>query len=116
MAQQAPLHPFQHHVKAAAILLGEDLNDLGMVQGGANRFLPLKAVEEDRVAFHLEVREFDGYDTVGGQIGGAINGGHAAGGDDAIDPVVIEHFAGTKGNQLRRECAHTLSSYGRRHK
>ena len=27
-----------------------------------NRFFALKAVEEDRIAFHLEVRQFDGDD------------------------------------------------------
>src|SRR5208283_4616631 len=58
LTHQSPFNPFQNHVKAAAILLGKNPNDAGMIQSGANRLLTLKAVVKDRVTFHLEVREF----------------------------------------------------------
>jgi hypothetical protein len=67
---------------------------------GVGCVLPLKAVEEDGVTFHLEVRKFDGHGPFCGQIGGALNRGHAAGGHPAVDPVMIEPLAGMKGNQL----------------
>ena len=32
LAEQAPVHPFHHHVDAAAFVVGEDLHDAGMVE------------------------------------------------------------------------------------
>ena len=56
--------------------------------------LALKTVVENRIAFHLGMRDLDGDLLSGAQVGAAKNGGHAAAGGHAVDAVVIELIAG----------------------
>ena len=80
-----------------------------MIEGLADFLFAVEAVEEDRIAFHFRVGNFDGDGAAVAEVGGAENGGHAAAGDDAVDAVVIELFAGVDGNP-RRACVRQKNS------
>ena len=56
----------------------------------ANGDLSLEAAIKNRVAFEFGVRDFDGHELAGSQVGGAIDGGHAGAHDERIDPKVLE--------------------------
>ncbi len=68
-----------------------------MIEFLADLLLPLKAVEEQRVRFHLRMRNFDGDGAVVIDIGRAVDRGHAAARDQTVDAVVIEQITGMKG-------------------
>ena len=56
-AQQPAIDPFHHHVDLAAVAVGVHLHHAGMIEGLADILLAMKAVEEDRVAFHFRDEE-----------------------------------------------------------
>jgi hypothetical protein len=64
-----------------------------VIQLLANLLLAMEAVEENRVALHLGMRNLDGNRVPGAQIRTAKDGGHAAACSDAFNVVVIESVA-----------------------
>ena len=73
-----------------------------MIERLADLLFALEAIEEDGIAFHFGVGDFDGDGAAGAKVGGAKDGGHAAAGDDAVDAVMIELIAGVDGNPRQR--------------
>jgi hypothetical protein len=65
----------------------------------------MEAVEENRIAFHLGMRDFEGYGAARPHIGGAENRGHAAAGSETVYPVVIELFPGVDGSLVSARSA-----------
>ena len=93
LTQQPPLHPLHDHVDPAAAILTYHLHYAGVIQLLANFLLAIKAVEENRVALHLGMRNLDGDRATGAQIRAAKDRGHAAACSDAFNLVVIELIA-----------------------
>jgi hypothetical protein len=83
----------------------EDFHHPGVVQGLPDFFLAMEAVEENRIAFHLGMRDLEGYGTAGARIRSAENGGHAAAGSETVYPVVIELFPGVDGSLVSARSA-----------
>jgi len=77
----------------AAVAMVERFHSARVVEFPANRDFPLKAVEEDRVAFGLGMRHLDGNRAAVAHIDGAEDGCHAASGDEAFNPVAIDFIA-----------------------
>ena len=96
LPQQPPIHPFHDHVHAAAIIVGVYLHHARMIELLANLFFALEAIVEKRIGFHFRMGNFDGYGTPALQVGGAINRGHTAPGDEVFQAVMIELGTGVE--------------------
>ena len=59
--QQPAFDPLNHHVKAAALFAVIGLDHARMVKFLANLLLALEALHQNRIVFHLSVRNFDGH-------------------------------------------------------
>ncbi len=94
LAQQAAFAPLHHHVDAGALLAAEDAHHLGMIELFADAGLALEAVEEDGIGFQVGVGNLEGDDAVVAQVGGAVDGGHAAAGDWRFNAVGVDLRAG----------------------
>ena len=68
-----------------------------MMQAGADVCLALESLEEGGVALDLGVGDFDGDLRAGASVDGAEDGGHAAGGHQLFEVVVVELIAGVNG-------------------
>ena len=75
-----------------------------MIELGADLLLALEALEENRIALHLGMRNLDGDLAAGAKVGGAEDGGHAAAGHQGFDAVVIELVPGMEGCHLAARC------------
>ena len=64
-----------------------------MIELPADLLFALKAVEEERVAFHFGMGNFDGDGASVAQVGAAKDGSHAAAGDEVFDAVMVELIA-----------------------
>src|SRR4029077_2856378 len=102
LTQQPALNPLHHHVDLATVAVRVYVHNAGMIDGLANIFFTVKAIEENRVSFHFGMGNFDGDGFARARIRGAKDGSHSAAGDDAVNPVVIELFAGVDGNPRER--------------
>ena len=78
----------------AAVVVGEDLHDAGVIELLADFLFAMETVEEYRVGFHFRMRNLDGDGSAVAQVRAAKNRRHAAAGDQAFDAVVIELVAG----------------------
>ena len=94
LAQQAAIHPLHDHVDLAAVLVGEDFHDAGMVHGFADLFFAAETIEKGRITLHFRVGDLDGDLAPCGQVGAAKNGGHSAASGQSVNLVVIELLAG----------------------
>ena len=94
LAQQASVAPLHDHVHAGAFLTAEDAHDLGVVKLFANLRFALEAIEEEGIGFKVGVGDFERDDAVISQVGGAVDGGHAAAGNGRVDAVGIDLGAG----------------------
>jgi hypothetical protein len=65
-----------------------------MIELFADVLFAVEAIEQNRVGFHFRVREFDCNRAAVTFVGAAVNRGHAAAGDQALDAVMIEKIAG----------------------
>jgi hypothetical protein len=65
-----------------------------MIEVSAYFLLALKTFEENLVTLHLGVWKLDGYLPACPDVGGTINRGHVAAGNDGVNAVVIELVAG----------------------
>jgi len=65
-----------------------------MIEMSAYILLALKTLEENLITFHLGVWKLDGYLPACPGVGGTVNRGHVAAGNDAVNAVVIELVAG----------------------
>ena len=81
LPQQPPVHPLHHHVELAAVVIRQHFHDAGMIELLADFALAVETVEEHGIGFHFRMRDLDGDLSAGAQIGGAIDGSHAAAGD-----------------------------------
>src|SRR5947207_902906 len=102
LPEQPPLHPLHDHVDLAASVLGDHLHHAGVVHGLADFLLTMKALEEDRVALHLRMRDLDGNRTARAHVRGAKDRGHAAARRHAFDAVMIELIARMEWGHRRR--------------
>src|SRR5207245_4606831 len=92
-----------YQVDLAAAVLGDHFHHAGVVHGLADFLLTMKALEEDRVALHLGMRDLDGNRAAGAQVDAAKDRGHTAARRNAFDAVMIELIAGMEwGHQRRR--------------
>jgi len=96
MPQQAPFAPFHDHVDAGAFFTAKDAHHHGMLQAFADGSLALKAVEEDRIGLHVGVGNLEGESAAIAQIGGLVNGGHAAARNLRVDAVGVDLGPGKK--------------------
>ena len=94
LAEQSPVGPFHDHVQPAAVAMVERFDSAGVVEFPANRNFPLKAVEEDRIAFGFGMRHLDGDGAAVTHIDGAEDSGHATAGDQAFDSVAVDFVSG----------------------
>ncbi len=94
LAQQLAVDPFHHHVVLGGMFLGEDLENVRVIEMAADFGGALEALGEDEIGIHVRVRNLQRDGFVVAQIGGAIHGIDIARRDDAIDAVVIQLFAG----------------------
>jgi hypothetical protein len=76
-----------------------------MIKGFSDVPFAIEPVEEDRVAFHFGVGNFDGDGLSGAGIGGAKNGRHPTAGNDTVDAVMVELFAGMDWDSLSARAA-----------
>ena len=97
LAEKAAGDPLHDHVDLGAAGVGEDLHDGGMMQAGADVCLALEALVEGGVALDLGVGDLYGDLRAGARVGGAEDGGHAAGGHQLFEAVVVELVAGVNG-------------------
>ena len=98
LTQQAPVHPLHRHVHPGPVLVGEDAHHVGVVQRQSDRLLALEAVEQGRIGFHGEVRDFQRYLTVVPQVRRPVDGRHAALGNRRINAVMVKDLACFKGS------------------
>ena len=105
LTQQPAVNPLHDHVDPAAAILGHHLHNAGVIQLRADLLLPMEAVEENRVALHLRMRNLDGNRATGAQICTAKDRGHAAAGGDAFNAVVIELIARMEWSHWQRGSA-----------
>jgi hypothetical protein len=75
------------------MILGEDFQDVGMIEVAADFAGALEALDEGQVSVHLRVRDLKSDSLAGTHVGGAVHGIDIAAGNDAVDAVVIELFA-----------------------
>ncbi len=94
LAQKAAVAPLHDHVNAGALFAAENAHDHGVVQFFADAGFALKAIEEDGVGFEIGMRNFERDDFVVTEVGGAVDGSHAAAGNWRVDAIRIEFFAG----------------------
>jgi len=97
LAEKMAGDPLHDHVDLGAAGIGEDLHDGWMMQAGADVCLALESLEEGGVALDLGVGDFDGDLRAGASVDGAEDGGHAAGGHQLFEVVVVELIAGVNG-------------------
>src|SRR5260370_26530922 len=96
MTQRATVHPFHDHIDAAAFFVIEYPHHTRMIELFANLLLPLEAIEEERITFHLGMWHFDHYIPAALQVSGAIDRRHAALRDEDLNAVMVELVARLK--------------------
>ena len=74
----------------------EHLRDARVIELHADFFFAFKPVEEDRVAFHFRMRNFNSDGKSGAQIGGAEDRSHTAACGYSVYPIFVELVAGVK--------------------
>ena len=67
---------------------------LGVIEAGADLFFSLESLEEDGIGFHGAVGDFEGNLAGIANVSGAIDGSHAAFGNQGLDAIVVEDCAG----------------------
>jgi hypothetical protein len=65
-----------------------------MVQLFADLLFALEAVVKERIGFDFRMGNFDGYSTLVFEVGGLVDGGHSAPGDEIFQAVMVEFVAG----------------------
>ncbi len=94
LPQQLPFHPLHDHVNAAAVVIRVHSHDAGMVELLPDFFFTLEAVVKKRIGFDFRMGNFDGYGTLVLEVGGLVDGGHSAPGDEIFQAVMVEFVAG----------------------
>src|SRR5208282_74198 len=95
------------HISARTLFPAVNLHDIGMAEPFADRRLALKAVEEDGIGFHVGVGNFKSYGAIVAQVGGAINGSHAAARNRRLDMVEIDLAAGFQRIEKTHRAVHS---------
>ena len=80
----------------AVVVVGEDFHYAGVVQLLADLLFTVEAFEENRVGFHLGVRNFDCHSRPGAFVRGAEDRGHAATFNQVLNQVMVEFVAGAE--------------------
>ena len=96
-AQRTALAPLHDHVNAGALFAAEHAHDVGVVETFTDACFALEAIGKERIGFHVGMGNLQGHSAVVAQVGGAIDGSHAAARDHRIDAVGINLRAGFKG-------------------
>src|SRR5205823_8442955 len=89
-------------VDLAASVFGDHLHHAGLVHSLADFLLTMKALEEDRVALHLGMRDLDGNRAAGAQVRASKDRGHTAARRNAFDAVMIELITRMEWGHRRR--------------
>src|SRR5208337_1684513 len=96
-AQQTALAPLHDHVYAGAFFAAKHTHDIGVVEARTDGGLALEAIGKKRIGFHVGMGNLQGNGAIVAQVGGAVDGSHAAARNHGIDAVGINVGAGLQG-------------------